>query len=298
LQLRWTGDPYAPEISKNNDILYTGELLDQIESNFCVDKSRIYVTGFSNGGGLVHLLACDPVLSSRIAAYAIASGAFFTGNAIHQDSLFDPKLCKPNRSPIPMMEFHGDDDDMIHYNGRDNFDGATYPIDGWLRKWSERNGCDFNKGHKEQLFDGRVSKYNWDCGGPEASVLQHYILHGIGHAWPSVSLLRDDEIVGSDDPMIFDATPIIKEFFDQFELPAVDGAATEQEELPRGAESEKSKVDDEQLTFKENTHEQKEKVIDNEVMDEFYDEEIASGIVGEAPEVADAEKVERKRDEL
>jgi poly(3-hydroxybutyrate) depolymerase len=273
-------------------------LLDQIESNFCVDKSRIYVTGFSNGGGLAHLLACDPVLSSRIAAFAIASGAFFTGSALKQDSLFDPKRCKPNRSPIPMMEFHGDEDDMIHYDGRDNFDGATYPIDDWLRTWAERNGCDFNKGNKEQLNDGRVSKYKWDCGGLEESVLQHYILHGIGHAWPSVSLLRDDEIVGSEDPMIFDATPIIKQFFDSYELPNVKGAV-QKEKAPRGAESEKHKIDDaERASTKIDPDEQKEKAVNDRVVDEFYDEEQAEGIASEDQEMKDAEKMERKRDEL
>jgi hypothetical protein len=276
-----------------------------------VDKTRIYVTGFSNGGGLAHLLACDPILSSRIAAFAIASGAFFTGSALKQDSLFDPKHCKPNRSPIPVIEFHGDEDDMIHYNGRDNFDGATYPIDDWLRTWSDRNGCDFDKGNKEQLFDGRVSKYKWDCGESDKSVLQHYILHGIGHAWPSISLLRDDEIVGSEDPMIFDATPIIKEFFDSHELPNIKSTFKTEEKESKTAEGEKHEVDGANtLPAEDNAAKQTQTTKKDRVVDEFYDEEQAEGISNEDQNVEDAERVEdvergedakveeRKRDEL
>jgi len=229
LQLRWTGDPYAPKLRKNNDIKYAGELLDQIESSFCVDKSRIYVTGFSNGGGLAHLLACDPILSSRIAAFAIASGGFFTKKAMTQEGamqkdLFNPANCKPSRSPIPIIEFHGDDDEMYVYDGNSVFDGPTYPITGWLRSWAERNSCDYSSGQKTSLLKGRVHKYNWECGvKSDKPILQHYLLHGVGHTWPSVSLLREGE--NFPDPMLFDGTPIIKEFFEAHELP--DNAASE-----------------------------------------------------------------------
>jgi poly(3-hydroxybutyrate) depolymerase len=171
-------------------------------------------------------LACDPILSSRIAAFAIASGAFFKGTPVKPDSPFNPKHCKPSRSPIPMVEFHGDDDDMIAYDGKTMFEGPTYAITGWLKKWAERNGCEFNKGEKELLNNGRVSKYNWECGGSDKPILQHYLLHGIGHTWPSVALPASD--AEDEDPNEFDASSIIKKFFDAHELPVKDEA----EEIP------------------------------------------------------------------
>lgn len=115
------------------------------------------------------------------------------------------------------MEFHGDDDDMIAYDGHTLFEGQTYSITGWLKQWARRNGCEFNKGEKEMLNKGRVSKYNWECGGSEKPILQHYLLHGVGHTWPSVPLPVSD--AEDEDPNEFDGTSVIKKFFDAHKLP-------------------------------------------------------------------------------
>jgi poly(3-hydroxybutyrate) depolymerase len=235
-QLLWTGDPYAPELKKNSDIKYAGELLDHIESSFCVDKSRIYALGFSNGGGLANLLACDPILSSRIAAVAIASGAFFRGTPVKPDTPFNPKHCKPSRSPIPIVEFHGADDDMIAYDGHTLFEGPTYAITGWLKKWAERNGCEFDKGEKVMLNNGRVSKYNWECGGSDKPILQHYLLHGIGHTWPAVPMPASD--AEDEDPNFFDGTSIMKKFFEAHELPGNDESGDVSSDTKQGENEE------------------------------------------------------------
>ena len=66
--------------SVKDDIAFIGALLDAVEQSVCVDASRVYATGVSNGGGMVARLACE--LSDRLAAiapvaggpYAIASG--------------------------------------------------------------------------------------------------------------------------------------------------------------------------------------------------------------------------------
>jgi polyhydroxybutyrate depolymerase len=73
-----TGPILAWSVSKmcnfeTDDVLFTSDLLNKLQQDLCIDNQRIYATGFSNGGGMVNLLACK--LSKRIAAFAPVSGA-------------------------------------------------------------------------------------------------------------------------------------------------------------------------------------------------------------------------------
>ena len=50
---------------------FTTDMLAFFNKNFCIDTSRVYATGKSNGGGFVgNVLACDPTLSKVFAAFA------------------------------------------------------------------------------------------------------------------------------------------------------------------------------------------------------------------------------------
>ena len=138
IDLQWTGDPTSPPIAEINDIEFAGQLIDHITQMYCVEMRRIYAVGFSNGGGLTQLLASDKTLSGKLAAAAIVSGAFYFDHAI-KDPLFSH--CTPARSPLPMMEVHGTDDPIIHYDAKATPDGQTYDMNKWGRAWAERNGC-------------------------------------------------------------------------------------------------------------------------------------------------------------
>lgn len=70
--LAWESAPYS---SRADDVAFTTTILDQLQVKLCVDKTRIYAAGFSNGGGFASLLSCK--LSERIAAIAIVSGAMY-----------------------------------------------------------------------------------------------------------------------------------------------------------------------------------------------------------------------------
>lgn len=52
----WQGAPYAPP--GVDDVAFTSDLLDRLQSDYCVDPTRTYATGKSNGAGFVGLLAC------------------------------------------------------------------------------------------------------------------------------------------------------------------------------------------------------------------------------------------------
>eukprot|EP01048_Picozoa_sp_COSAG05_P009508 COSAG05_NODE_787_length_7335_cov_30.078220_4_plen_321_part_00 len=61
----------------NDDIVFTGLLLDWVEAHFCVNPSRVYAVGFSNGGTFVYALG--QALPHRIAAIAPMSGTPMVG---------------------------------------------------------------------------------------------------------------------------------------------------------------------------------------------------------------------------
>jgi poly(3-hydroxybutyrate) depolymerase len=75
--LEWQGDPDATTY----DIVFTSELLSQLNQTYNISQTEIFATGKSNGGGFLSLLACDQVMSSKIAAFAAASGAFYVNNS-------------------------------------------------------------------------------------------------------------------------------------------------------------------------------------------------------------------------
>lgn len=187
------------------------DLLNHLEEQHRVDKRRIFVTGFSNGGGLAHLLACNSTLSRRIAAFAIASGAFYKASALHGSPLFE--RCEIKSSPIPIMEFHGSKDPVIHYDGKTTPDGPTFSLPKWLDDWAKRNKC--NDVKRTMEYDGNVERSAWSRDGQQ-DVLVHYYIHGFGHGWPTTRPLdNDDQRHG---PTYFNATPMILDFFKKWPL--------------------------------------------------------------------------------
>ena len=188
-------------------------LLDRLEETLCVDTSQMYAAGFSNGGGLTGLLACDEEVSQRLAAFAASSGAYYTDSAL-PEPLFSQ--CKPGKVPVPILEFHGNKDPVEHYDGKTTPDGEAYSIPEWLRSWAQRNKCpDAMTNSTTPLYGGNVTKFSWSCGGfPE--VVVHYLIQGFGHGWPTTYPLNNDfQRLG---PTYFNATPVVMDFFQKWKL--------------------------------------------------------------------------------
>src|ERR1019366_9220766 len=70
----------------------------------CVDPSRVYVTGISNGGGLTSELGCR--LTRQIAAIAPVAGVNLVAGC-------------PQGLPISVLVFHGNADPTVPYPGGD-----------------------------------------------------------------------------------------------------------------------------------------------------------------------------------
>ncbi|GAA1976784.1 ferulic acid esterase [Amycolatopsis minnesotensis] len=187
----WTGAPYS---AAADDVLFTSDLLNELQRQLCVNPARIYAAGKSNGGGFTGVLACR--LPGRIAAFAPVSGAFYPQSG----------PCEPSR-PAPVIDLHGTADTTIPYDG-DSARGLP-SIPDWLDGWAARDRCHGAPAVKD-AYDGVVRIERWrHCRAD----LVHYRVTGLGHDWPSTHPNPD-----SDTPAVFDATPVIMRFFAEHPL--------------------------------------------------------------------------------
>ncbi|KAH9904673.1 carbohydrate esterase family 1 protein [Xylariomycetidae sp. FL2044] len=213
----WAGANYS-EVSVDEDLQFVSDLLAELRDEYCVDDSRIYATGMSNGGGFVNTIACSGAVGGQFAAFAPASPSLYT------DSNNNSGDCAPARSPMPLLEIHGGSDASVPYGGGEGEGGAEPAIMTWLGWWAERNGCAGDAGVQvEDSFGGDVHHYVWTCGGgggggTEEGVLQHWKVDDMGHCWASTEI-NFSQIAAGEGPTHIQASQIIMEFFDQFTKP-------------------------------------------------------------------------------
>ena len=237
----WLGDPGAPNSSIVDDRPFVTDLLDTLESQFCIDTSRIYTTGFSNGGGLSGLLACYPPTAQRIAAFSGVSAAYYTQKSLGY-ALFEREACDTGgrKTPIPFLDIHGASDDVIAYDGDNSkvdIDGDgepdpdTLPIETWLGDWAFRNGCPSagNQSLDEFLVSGTVSnatvslengevtRSTWTCGQWQDVVVGYHV-RKLGHGWPSTVPLEGIYEEFRHGPTNWNATAVLLDWFSRWSL--------------------------------------------------------------------------------
>ena len=178
VDLHWEGPTYATE--GVSDLQFTTDLLQQLGNDFCIDETRVYATGHSNGGGFVNTLACDAVHGAAFAAFAGVASALYT-------DLHGNQNCNPARAPLPVFEAHGTGDEVIPYQGGKGGGGDLPAIPEWIERWAERNSC---VQRMDTAVSDKVDIQNWDCSDLRSS-LRHIIMDGKDHEYPS----RDDETI-------------------------------------------------------------------------------------------------------
>jgi poly(3-hydroxybutyrate) depolymerase len=151
-------------IDGNRDLHFVSAMLDQIEKSYCIDRARVYSTGFSNGAFFSQLLAC--AMADRFAAVAPVSGGSLKTE------------CKPSR-PVPILMQHGRVDDIIPVaearRARDRWIG----IDGCREAMS--NGCEVHSecrgGVRVEYCEGDFA-HRWPPGATDRvwKFLQRYEL--------------------------------------------------------------------------------------------------------------------------
>jgi poly(3-hydroxybutyrate) depolymerase len=109
--------------TNDTDIALADAVVKQIEDNFCVDKSRIFATGWSYGGSMSYATACQRPLGAPngfTRAIAVYSGAQLSGG------------CKPSM-PVAYYASHGTHDSVLKYDL-----GVTL-----AQNFAQANGCNW-----------------------------------------------------------------------------------------------------------------------------------------------------------
>lgn len=104
--LAWSPAPYAVTTFEEDTALIHA-IIDDITATYPVDPKRIYLAGFSNGGGFVTALATyEP---EKFAGVATVAGAIRT----------DLDIIAAGKTPIDYLNIHGTWDDVVPYGGQD-----------------------------------------------------------------------------------------------------------------------------------------------------------------------------------
>ena len=155
----WNSGDCCSELQPPNvdDVQFTRDLLALVGSQYCIDPSRIYATGFSNGGFMSHLLACK--MADTFAA-------------------------------IPVLHIHGTADPVVPYDGGKAL--KLLPpivfrsVATTMSFWRASNAC--LGAPVVELGKGDATCVRWgDCqAGADVELCT---LSGDGHQWPGSSLV-------------------------------------------------------------------------------------------------------------
>jgi len=190
-----------------NDVRFLSELLATLESQYKIDRGRVYVTGMSNGGFMSARLACD--LSGKLAAVAIVAASISSNTAA---------ACNPGK-PISVLILQGTADPLVPFEGgrlgKNGDRGEILSHGAAVQRFTAMNHCSSDPARKhipDTTNDGTsvdIAIYSGCASGAE--VRSYAILNG-GHTWPGGVSYLPGLIIGKTSSNL-NASETIWEFF-------------------------------------------------------------------------------------
>jgi poly(3-hydroxybutyrate) depolymerase len=112
--------------SQNPDVDFVDQLIDALAKRFPIDRSRVYLTGYSSGGFFSNLYACQR--SDKVRAIASNAG----GAPYKQASEWPNGFTKcPGEAPVATLALHGTEDGSV------SLDSGRFSAE----YWAYVNGC-------------------------------------------------------------------------------------------------------------------------------------------------------------
>jgi poly(3-hydroxybutyrate) depolymerase len=149
-------------------------LTERIVEGHGLDARRVYVAGFSAGGAMAAVMAS--AYPDVYAAAGVHSG--LPAGAAHDVPSAFAAMAKGAQAPaaptVPLIVFHGEDDPTVDHVNAEGLVRAALPASGAHQRPIATSG-QVPGGHEytRRVYSGR--------GG--TPLIEHWIIHGAGHAW-------------------------------------------------------------------------------------------------------------------
>ena len=155
------------DIQGDKDTKWMTEIIDQMYTDYKIDKKRVYLSGFSMGGMFTYHSMSK--IADKIAAFAPTSGTNVFGAS------------KAMR-PVPIIHPHGTNDDVLQYN----------QVEGFIKNYRDQFNCPAQAKEETNYPNAEnngATMYTW---GPcdKGDYIKHLKLPGRGHS-PSKADVSD-----------------------------------------------------------------------------------------------------------
>lgn len=154
-----------------DDVAFTFEVLAAAGQRGNLDVSRLYAAGFSAGGSMAWLLACEA--GDQLKGMVSVAGALRRPNSTDCNGL----------NGLPVMQVHGFSDNQVPLEGRAIRDWHQGSVWTALSRARAANGC---RSHPDtiNISDGfRTRSWEASCAGAPVRIDLHNGGHGLPNGW-------------------------------------------------------------------------------------------------------------------
>lgn len=170
----WDGAPYS--VDGNRDVQFVRSLLEVLPSQYCIDTTRVFAVGMSNGGSFATIVGCE--LGDQVRAVASVSGAYYT-------------TCKEEERTPSLLVMHSVDDRQAPFAGST---ARRLPaISAWVEAQAAKRNC---KTKIPTEFIWTTTYYNWhNCS--DGSTLRLVALPNQAHGWLKIPEASSQRVQGT-----------------------------------------------------------------------------------------------------
>jgi polyhydroxybutyrate depolymerase len=186
----------TPISDPTSDLAFVRDLVKELKGDACIDSSRVYAAGFSNGSVLALALACDG--TTKFAAYGAVSGPYWNDS------------CR-GAPAASVIYFHGLKDKVVPYGGADTVIGPLPPVNDVMASWAAHDSCP--AASATTTVSKHVRHFAWNACKDGSSV-DVYVVDNGGHRWPGGKQIPSGHVSGVMTQEI-DASTLIWQFFEQ-----------------------------------------------------------------------------------
>lgn len=126
----WGGAPYS-NTTVSQDANAIRAAVNDLASNYSINRSKVFAVGLSNGGGMALGLACQA--PDLVAGVAGVAGAYY-----------NPTTNGCSSTPVPTLIMHAPNDDIVSYNGGVRHGAPYRSVDAVMRQFQSKNRCVVN----------------------------------------------------------------------------------------------------------------------------------------------------------